>query len=232
MTGLNARQQPPFSFSILLFFLVLLLLTPGMLSPDQTGYFIRLVFATTLFAGLYLVANKPRQLWIGLILVIPVLFTNWSFGVIPDQSRIVVNNLSQIIFLTYICGHILLHLVHARRITTDLILAALCLYLVIGLMFGFGFVALELLMPGSIKLTADYVVTDLNSYRQLQAELIYFSYVTLSTLGYGDILPNLPLARSICTLEALTGQVYLAVIIARIVGLHISAPGDTEDLDD
>lgn len=220
---MNPEKQPRFSFSILLVTLIALIIVPGFMTSDQTGYILRIVFSTTMIASLYLVANRPMQLWIGGILVLPVLFTNWSLGVIVDQNRIVANILFQILFLSYISGHILMHLVRARAINADLIFAALCLYLVVGLIFGSGFVAIELLLPGSIKLSGIYAITDPEYYRHLQTELLYFSYVTLSTLGYGDISPNLPLARSICALEALTGQVYLAVIIARIVGLQISA---------
>jgi hypothetical protein len=53
------------------------------------------------------------------------------------------------------------------------------------------------------------------------SELLYFSYVTLTTLGFGDITPVHPVARSIAGLEALTGQFYIAIVVARLVALHI-----------
>jgi voltage-gated potassium channel Kch len=52
---------------------------------------------------------------------------------------------------------------------------------------------------------------------------MYFSYTTLTTLGYGDIVPVSQIARTLATLEAITGQLYLAVLVARLVGLHINA---------
>ena len=54
------------------------------------------------------------------------------------------------------------------------------------------------------------------------AEMVYYSFVTLTTLGYGDIVPVSPSARALATLEALTGQLYLTVLVARLVGLHIT----------
>ena len=51
---------------------------------------------------------------------------------------------------------------------------------------------------------------------------IYYSFVTLSTLGYGDIVPKVSAARMLAAVEAITGQLYLAVLVARLVGLHIS----------
>jgi hypothetical protein len=192
------------------------------MTSDHSGFVLRIAFTTIMLASLYLVANRPVQLWIGCLLVIPVMLTNWSFDILVDQHRVVANALFQVVFLCYVSGHILIHLVRARAIDADLIFAALCLYLVVGLIYGSLFVVIELLIPGSIKTSIVQSISNPEYYRHLQAEFIYFSFVTLSTLGYGDLSPNLPLARSICVLEALTGQVYLAVIIARIVGLQVS----------
>lgn len=66
------------------------------------------------------------------------------------------------------------------------------------------------------------------------AEMIYYSFVTLTTLGYGDIVPVSPSARSLATLEALTGQLYLTVLVARLVGLQIthSARRRSEDQEE
>ena len=54
------------------------------------------------------------------------------------------------------------------------------------------------------------------------AQMVYYSFVTLTTLGYGDIVPIAPSARALATLEAITGQLYLTVLVARLVGLHIT----------
>jgi len=63
------------------------------------------------------------------------------------------------------------------------------------------------------------------------ADLLYFSFVTLSTLGYGDLIPKGPAARLLSTSEALAGQLYLTILVARLVGLHISASRGTRETD-
>jgi len=60
----------------------------------------------------------------------------------------------------------------------------------------------------------------------LRQELLYMSLVTLSTVGYGDIVPAVPPARMLAVLEAVTGQIYLAVLIGGLVGMHMQRPRD------
>ena len=72
----------------------------------------------------------------------------------------------------------------------------------------------DFLVPGSFRYGQDRTLTG--------PEMIYYSFITLTTLGYGDIVPVSPSARSLATLEALTGQLYLTVLVARLVGLHIT----------
>ncbi|MEZ5528339.1 MAG: ion channel [Porticoccaceae bacterium] len=60
------------------------------------------------------------------------------------------------------------------------------------------------------------------SYSAMLGEFICFSYVTQSTLGYGDVLPVSPIARSWATVEAIMGQLYLAIVVARLLGIYIS----------
>ena len=97
----------------------------------------------------------------------------------------------------------------------------------LGLIWVFAYFAVELVSPGALALKMTF---DLEQHlpREMLAELIYFSFVTLTTLGYGDISPVSSLARSLTITEALIGQVFLAVVIARLVGLQISS-GIKED---
>ena len=119
------------------------------------------------------------------------------------------------------------HLVRARRVTTEQLLASITLMLLLGVLFGIGYAALDLLPlePAAFQgLTAPEGSSGSMSSPRA-SELLYFSYVTLTTLGYGDITPVHPVARSLATLEALTGQLYIAVLVARLVALHIMHSG-------
>ena len=98
-----------------------------------------------------------------------------------------------------------------------MIMGAICVYFLIGLIWADVFFILETLQPGSFQIPPEQVG---------QATLDYFSYVTLTTLGYGDITPISAPARSLSLLEAMMGQLYLAVLIARLVGIHIAQSHD------
>src|SRR5204863_3539733 len=84
--------------------------------------------------------------------------------------------------------------------------------------WAFGYAIIEELQPGSFTTPAEHFQ---NGYVGRVMQLRYFSFVTLATVGYGDILPRTPAARTMAMLEAITGQFYLVALIGRLVGLHI-----------
>lgn len=95
--------------------------------------------------------------------------------------------------------------------------AALSLYLLVGLIFALLFALVEKILPGSFHFT-DSRVNDPSD--KTLTQLIYFSYVTLATLGYGDIVPLSGPAKGLAILEAIIGQIYLVVVVARLVSLY------------
>ena len=108
-----------------------------------------------------------------------------------------------------------------RRVTPDTISGALCAYLLLGLIFTSVFAIVDTIQPGSFISTVTGERIDLH-LPQAGLDRIYFSFVTLLTVGYGDITPHLPLAKLLAILEGFLGQVYLVVLIARLVGMHVS----------
>ncbi|ACB95436.1 potassium channel family protein [Beijerinckia indica] len=118
------------------------------------------------------------------------------------------------IALTY--GFVVARAVFAPgRVTYHRIVGAVLFYLLIGVVFMAAFVIVSLLFPGAISGIA------LEDSPLLASNLIYFSFVTLTTTGYGDIVPIHPLARSLCNLEAIIGQLYPATLLARLVTLEL-----------
>jgi len=108
-----------------------------------------------------------------------------------------------------------------QQVSTPHLLAALNAYLLVGVFLGAIWIALEQVLPGSL-LTGGQPVPDFGL-----PDGIYFSFVTLATLGYGDITPVTPIARGLAVFEAVFGQLYLAVMVARLVSLRIA--GETRD---
>jgi hypothetical protein len=90
-----------------------------------------------------------------------------------------------------------------------MIVGGICIYLLIGILWTVLYGLVRTWNPDAIVLREG-------------ASLFYFSFTTLTTLGYGDITPAVKLAQDLAIMEAITGQVYLAIFIARLVGLHIA----------
>jgi uncharacterized membrane protein len=121
------------------------------------------------------------------------------------------------IFLIQMLAMILIHIEKENEVTLDLIMASACAYILIGLVWAYFYHFIEVLHPKSFTLpwTPGDDLWD----------FYYYSFVTLTTVGYGDILAMTKPARALSILEALTGQLYLAIMISRLVGLHASQSG-------
>ena len=97
------------------------------------------------------------------------------------------------------------------------ILGAICLYLLLGLIWAVTYTLLQLQFPKSFQMLQEQ-----SQWFTLFPDFIYFSFVTITTLGFGDISPTLPVARFLVYLEAIIGQFYLAILVASLVGSRMS----------
>jgi hypothetical protein len=110
----------------------------------------------------------------------------------------------------------------APRVTRNTILGAACGYVLLAYFFTFAYATLLSIQPDAIQ-GAAFKTTEIPHFGVIGAnsQLLYFSATTLTTLGYGDILPTSPAARTLATLQMIAGQLYLAAFVARLVGaLH------------
>lgn len=100
-------------------------------------------------------------------------------------------------------------------VTTHRIIGAVLLYMLVALVFVSLYIFIGAAFPGA------FVNLSFAENPRLPADVIYFSFVTLTSVGYGDIFPAHPIARSLCNLESICGQLYPAVLLARLVSLHV-----------
>jgi hypothetical protein len=129
-----------------------------------------------------------------------------------------------LVLLGFFAVTILLYVLGSGKVTWDKIYGAICAYLLFGYAWAFGYSLIEELQPGSFKYLATPAPHDLVG-RLMQFR--YFSFVTLATVGYGDIVPATAGARTAALLEAMLGQFYLVALVGRLVGLHIVHGGDS-----
>ena len=119
------------------------------------------------------------------------------------------------LFFGYAVINILRIVVQSEEVTKETIYAAIVAYMLMALMWAFLYMILELLEPGSFSFSE-------GAFRAETMRFKYFSFVTITTLGYGDITPLTNKASSLALLEALVGQVYLVALVAWLVGMHVS----------
>jgi hypothetical protein len=148
------------------------------------------------------------------------LLLSWIFEVRLAES---LTTGLKLCFLALVTFSLVADIARSRRVNMDVVFGACCVYLLIGLIWAALYALLEAAVPGSFdlgSLPGDAGVAP--SADSAQARLTYFSFITMTTVGYGDVTPLTAPARSLSMLQGLVGQLYLAIVIARLVGLEIS----------
>lgn len=140
----------------------------------------------------------------------------WIDAFAPHMGLGAARSLCGIVALLILAGVALRLVLAPGVITASRIGGSIAVYLIVALAFGEAFWLLEQVRPSSIQFAAMPVSRDV-----VHADLVYFSIATLTTLGFGDILPISTLARVMVTLEALFGQLYLVVLVGRLVSLTV-----------
>ena len=198
----------------LIFILLYFVVRPFLEGYIGIGILLDVFFSFILVSGVY-AAGQRRYLFIIAILIgLPAFLLLWSKELVKSHFLISAGNILMISFFFYMVLVILSYLFRQDEVTADMIMGAVCVYFFLGLMWGFVFSLLEHLQPESFRF-GEGLAAGVGNFT-------YYSFVTQTTLGYGDITPVSTPARSLSLLEAIIGQLYLAVLIARLVGIHIS----------
>jgi hypothetical protein len=206
------------TFLLVLLFLVVFVAQPffagGAVSRFVTESLLSLVI---LFAAT--AVPRPRLRHVAFGLAGAAIVTRWLTYVVENESLVTVHVALEVLFLWLaVCG-LLLRVFSRGRVTLRQIQGAVAIYLLIGLAFSEMYFLLELLQPGAFALGKEGA-TVLGS---VAADFNYFSFVTLTTVGYGDITPLSAGARQLTVLEGLIGQLFPAVLLARLVSMEIGS---------
>jgi glucan phosphoethanolaminetransferase (alkaline phosphatase superfamily) len=174
------------------------------------------IFLTAIFiSAIYAVSQKRHYLLIGTLLVLPLLLDTWTKHLLVSPALSFIGTCSGILFFAFLVITIVSFVFKQNTVTLNVINASVVVYLLIAIMWAFLFILVEKVHPGSFSIVA-------NQGEESTFHFFYYSFVTITTLGYGDITPVSDIARSLALLEALIGQIYLVVLVARLVGIHIA----------
>lgn len=222
---MGTEEWPKFGFHGLLICLIALLVVAPFLEAYSPFQPVLTIFTTALLIiSVYSFLNKKRVLIIASLLAAPALIFNWISYSFHSPTTVLIHYVFDAVFFVFIIVSMLVEILKKDVITLDLIYGSICVYLLIGIAWAFVFATLEHIFPGSYNFPSNYLQANPSIHPgEVKLSLfLYYSYVTLTTLGYGDITPVASPAQSLATLEAITGQFYIAILVARLVGIYVS----------
>ena len=173
-----------------------------------------------LISGSFSLRDRPRLGLVIIGLAAVAFFGQASTHMVDHPILQLSTYLSTLLFLGLTAAGLLARVFRPGRITAQRIQGAVAVYLLLGLIWGFAYSLLELERPGSFELSEPLRPDNVSIHDEHMRHLVYFSFVTLTTVGYGDVTPVSAGARTLAMLEALLGQLYLVILIARLVSLH------------
>lgn len=207
-----------YRFSFLLSSLLLLLVLIPLIGENYwVGIILSLILTYTLLSCILVLSNNTFNFKIGLYLAIPYFFLNWLFGYFPSIVWLErIDLFVGVFFFGFVTIVMLVKILNLQKVVDlEVVFAALSAYLLIGFTWTFIYALIDSFLPGSFTNIPPDMVDP--RYR-----FTYFSFVTLTTLGYGDITPSNSVSQSWAVLEAVVGQIYLVVVISGLVGVFIN----------
>ena len=141
-----------------------------------------------------------------------LIFYTWG----GETAQWMTNIFSTLLYL-YVIILIIPFLLHSRKVDAEDIFAVTSLYILLGMTWSNLYYLINTFYPGSFYVSTEQNIDNILSW----SDFLFFSYTTLTTLGYGDITPITSHARSLAILEAITGVIFLGTIVSRAVGLYI-----------
>ena len=182
--------------------------------------------SSVLAIGIWSLRGAGRLYTAGMFVAIIGIILNILSIVRQDDTLHIITLLALFIFLLLVTFNTLRQVGFSDDISLNRIVGAICIYLLLGVIWSIAYAVLEFLQPGSFKGLTEMVSPVWST------DWIYFSFVTITTLGYGDITPLTQSARTLSFSEAVVGQFYIAVLVAGLVSAYISnKKKDSNDRD-
>jgi hypothetical protein len=194
-----------------------MLVNPFIRQIGKIGYFFATMLITMIPLASYHALTEDRKRAITILLIaVPFVILDGINMFFANRYLMVVAYSFATILYFYIVVLLVRNLLSQRIITANLIYCAISIYLLIGIMWAGLYVVLEGISPGSFSGISD------------TADLVYFSFVTLTTVGFGDVAPLSILVKRLAVFEAAMGGIYMAIIIAMIVGRYMSMQAELD----
>jgi hypothetical protein len=202
-------------FILLCLVLGLLVLVPILNRFVAARIFLDIFLTALVISMAYTISPKKGYLAAGALMAIVMPVSLWMQYAYPYKPIAAIGMLAGVLFGAMVVASIVGFMLRSEAVNRELICAAILLYLLAALMWAFLYTFLELVDPTSFNI-------NLSEPQGYLLVFQYYSFVTITTLGYGDIAPVTEVAKAFSVLEAVVGQLYLMVAVAWLVGMHVS----------
>jgi hypothetical protein len=209
-----------YRFELFFFTIIIILFSPIFLLNSVIGNALnQLAFILNFLAGIVLISKNKKILRLFYLLIGLISLVIIRYFISPKQSDVYeyIKLGSYFVFYIVVSYELIKQVVKAQIISKNVIIGLMCGYICIGLICFFGFLTIELIHPGSFH----GIDLSLNIFDKKDS-LLYFSYITLLTIGYGDITPATEMSQKLAILTGFLGQFYMVILTAIIVGKYIS----------
>ena len=207
-------------YGSLLICLVLVMILQPTIDTQIGKLLLEVFFIAVLLAGLRAIQVDKGLLRFEVVLLVVSLACGAVGSLMDHELLFLLGVAGRTLFLVLVALNILLDLFRGSEVTGDKLAGAVCVYLLIALVCGYAFLITEFVTPESFSFTQGHERMKLWVSKEF-FPFFYFSLVTVTTVGYGDMAPVTPVARTLATMEALVGQVYLTILVARLVGMFL-----------
>lgn len=198
--------------------LVMLFIASPFVEQIAHGDVVEVVLMTlVLITGVMAVSSRRATMGLALLLVAPALVGKWLNHFWPEQVPPELFVTAALIFVTFVIARLMAYILRAPRVNAEVLCAGISAYLLLGIIWAMAYIVVARLVPNAFTFSAPG-----NIMHGFTA--FYFSFVTLTTVGYGDICPVAPAARMLTIMESMTGTLFVGMLIARLVSLYSSTP--------
>ncbi len=178
----------------------------------------KLLLAGMILSSIFNCHHKRYVKWTAVGLAVPSVFFSWLNLAHPSISLFIAESACTILFMTLCVCSILYDVILRAHVTLETLRGVICAYFMVAFAFAYAYYLIEYLTPGTFQFTYKQISTF--SFTHFISEMLYFSFVTLLTIGYGDIVAIKDLGQTVTVMEGIIGQFYVAILVARLVSVY------------
>ncbi len=207
------------SIELLAALVLLIMVTPFVEDMKHGSQIEAVMLSVVMISAGLAVGGRSDMMIIAALLLVPTLLAQWTHHFFPHFVSPVAHLMLGMLFMGFVAGNLLRFILRAPRVDSEVMCAGISVYLMIGLMWALAYMLTTHLSTGAFTFVNDpdqeRTMTSFNAF--------YFSFTTLSTVGFGDITPVSKVARTLAIMEAITGMFYMAILISRLVSMYAPA---------